>query len=146
MIKYSSLPSHIDQLLPEAIEYLKKRDDIEFAYLFGSFGRGKRFPLSDIDIAVYLKDGKALNEEELIGKKLEIIGALIDLLQTDEIDLVILNTASLLLRMKILEGRKVIVDHNPFLRHRYESLTMREFFDFSVKETQILKRRFHHGR
>jgi len=140
MIKYSLLPSNINQLLLEAINYLQRREDIEFAYLFGSFGKGKPFPLSDIDIAVYLKNIKNLSD-----KRLEILGTLIDLLQTDEIDLIILNNAPLTLQMKILESRKVIVDHNPFLRHQFESITMRKYFDFSIKEANILERKFFHG-
>ena len=73
---------------------------------------------------------------------MEILGALIDLLQTDEIDLVILNIAPLTLRMNILESKKVVVDHVPSRRHHFESLTMREYFDFSVVEKAILERRF----
>ncbi len=69
-----------------------------------------------------------------------------ELLETDEIDLVILNTAPLTLKMKILEGKNVIVDNDPFLRHRYESLTIRKYFDFSIKEMGILERRFLRGR
>ena len=137
MIKYAKLPPNIEDLLQKAIDYLQGRDDIEFAYLFGSFGRENPLPLSDIDLAIYLKDSSEIHE-----KKLEILGALINLLETDEIDLVILNEASLILRMKILESRKVIVDHSPFLRHHYESLTMRQYFDFSIKERAILRRRF----
>jgi len=56
-----------------------------------------------------------------------------------------LNSAPLALRMKILETKKVIVDNTPFLRHHYESLTMKEYFDFSVKEMAILERRFFHA-
>ena len=67
------------------------------------------------------------------------------LLETDEIDLVILNAVPLTLKMKILRNKKVIVDNNPFLRYNYESLTMRKYFDFSIKETGILERRFLHG-
>jgi hypothetical protein len=93
-----------------------------------------------MDIAVYLKEGSDVPE-----KKMEILGTLIDILQTDEIDLVVLNSAPLPLRMGILENKKVIVDHEPFLRHHYESLTMREYFDFSVKEKDILYRRFLSG-
>ena len=124
-----------------AIAYLQSRSDIDFAYLFGSFGKGKPLPLSDVDIAIYLRE--ALDVQE---KKMEILGVLMDLLKTDEIDLVILNEATITLRMKILESKKVIVDHNPFLRHHFESLTMREFFDFSIVEKAILERRFLSGR
>jgi len=137
MIRHKKLPANIEDLIPKALTYLQSMPDILFAYLFGSFGRGKQLPLSDVDIAVYLKDPMVIQK-----KKLEILGALIDILQTDEIDLVILNSASLPLRMRILENKKVVVDREPFLRHRYESLTMREYFDFSILEKQILNRRF----
>jgi len=46
---------------------------------------------------------------------MEILGELIDLLQTEEIDLVILNVAPLTLRMKILENKKSSGRPNAFL-------------------------------
>ncbi len=140
MIRYKKLPANIENLLLKAINYLEGRQDVEFAYLFGSIGKGKRLPLSDVDIAIYLKDSSLIQE-----KKMEILGILMNLLETDEIDLVILNEAPLTLRMKILEGKTVVVDHFPSLRHRFESLVMREYFDFSVVENAILKRRFLSG-
>ena len=140
MIKSRKLPDNIDQLLPKAEAYLQARPDVAFGYIFGSFARGKTGPLSDIDIAIYLKEPQQIPE-----KKMEILGDLIDLLQTDEIDLVIINAAPLPMRMKIIANRKIIADNDPFLRHRYESLTMREYFDFEVREMGILQRRFHLG-
>jgi len=140
MIKYTALPENIERLLPKAEAYLRSKSDVAFAYLFGSLAKGRPKPLSDVDIAVYLSE-----EADLIEKKMEILGKLIELLEIDEIDLVTLNSAPLTLRMKILETKKVIVDNVPFLRHRYESLTMREYFDFSIKEMAILERRFLHG-
>ncbi len=140
MIKHSPLPGNIEDLLPKADAYLRSRPDIAFAYLFGSLARGKPKPLSDVDIAVYLSE-----EGNMVEKKIEILGELMTLLETDEIDMVILNTAPLTLRMKVLENKKLIVDNAPFLRHRYESLTMRKYFDFSIKEMAILERRFLRG-
>src|SRR5512139_1872774 len=104
MIKYKKLPTNIEDMLPKAIDYLRGREDVEFAYLFGSIGKGKRLPLSDIDIAIYLKDLSLMYE-----KRMEILGTLMNLLETDEIDLVILNEAPLTLKMKILESKTVIV-------------------------------------
>ncbi len=140
MIRYNKLPANIEDLLPRALTYLQSKPDILFAYLFGSSGKGKHLPLSDVDIAVYLKE--PTNDQE---KKVEILFELIDILRTDEIDLVILNAAPLPLRMKILENKKVVVDHDPYQRHIYESLTVREYFDFSIKEKDILYRRFLNG-
>jgi uncharacterized protein len=137
MIKYKKLPANIEDLVPKALTYLQSMPDILFAYLFGSFGRGKQMLLSDVDIAIYLKEPTDVQE-----KKMEILGALIDILQTDEIDLVVLNNAPLPLKMRILESKRVIVDREPFVRHHYESLTIREYFDFSILEGRILNRRF----
>ena len=140
MIKYTKLPKNIESLIPRAEIYLQSRPDIHFAYLFGSLAKGTLKPLSDVDIAIYLPEGG-----DIVEKKMEILGKLMELLETDEIDLVILNTAPLALRMKILENKKVIVDHDPFLRHKYESLTMRKYYDLSIKEMAILERRFLRG-
>jgi len=141
MIRISPLPENIEELLPEAYEYLRADKDILFAYLFGSLARKKARSLSDVDIAVYCREGSPFPE-----KKLEILGNLASVLKTDEIDLVMLNRAPLALRMKILENKKVIVDKAPLIRHRYESMTMRQYFDFSYKESFILRKRFFHGR
>ena len=65
-----------------------------------------------------------------------------DLLRTEEIDLVILNTAALPLAYRIMKNKKILVDRDPFLRHRYESLIIREYLDFSVAESRILERRY----
>jgi len=140
MIRHNKLPPNVEDLILKALTYLQSVPDILFAYLFGSFGRGKQLPLSDVDIAVYLKEPTVVQE-----KKMEILGTLIDILQTDEVDLVVLNNAPLPLQRRILQSKKVVVDHEPFRRHHYESLTMREYFDFSIKEREILNRRFLSG-
>ena len=95
----------------------------------------RRNPLSDIDIAVYVKDTGKLDYLELFGK---ISG----LLNTDEVDLIVLNTVPISLAGRVLQDRKVLIDKNPFLRHKYESLTLRKYFDFKIKEGNILKRRY----
>jgi predicted nucleotidyltransferase len=140
MIKHTRLPRNIKGLLSKAEAYLRSRSDVAFAYLFGSLAKGEPKPLSDVDIAIYF-----LDESDIAEKKLDILGDLMELLETDEIDLVILNTAPLTLRMKVIEDKRVFADNVPFQRHSYESLTMREYFDFSIKEMALLERRFRHG-
>jgi hypothetical protein len=68
-----------------------------------------------------------------------------DILNTDEIDLVMLNTADISLVMNIIKSKEIIVDKNPFERHLFESLMMRKYFDFSFKELHQLRRRYLHG-
>lgn len=140
MIKFKQLPDNIESLIPKVTAYLQSNPQIIFAYLFGSLAKGKQQPLSDVDIAVYLKQSS-----NIVECKLSILGKLIDILQTDEMDLVVLNAANLPLVINVLKMKKLIVDKEPFTRHIFESLTMRKYFDFSIKEAAILKRRYLHG-
>ena len=81
MIKNKKLPENILDFLPQVVDFLKTRQKVVFAYLFGSLARDKVLPLSDIDVAIYLKEGVDLNKE-----KMSILQNLIDLLGTEEID------------------------------------------------------------
>jgi len=139
MIKNTLIKQDILKLIPKVEIYLKSRKDIQFAYLFGSFAKDRVTLLSDIDIAVYLIG------DDLSGKRMEILGDLIDILKTDKVDLVILNTAPLTLRMKILQNKRLLADNAPFVRHTYESMTIRTYFDYSKIENNILERRFLNG-
>jgi predicted nucleotidyltransferase len=140
MIKTHKLPANILDLLSSAGDYLNAHPKVIFAYLFGGLAQHQPLPLSDVDIAVYLKEDSNFAE-----CKLDILGQLMDILHTDEIDLVILNRAEISLVFNILKSKKIIVDKNPFERHLFESLMMRKSFDFSFKELNQLRRRYLHG-
>ena len=119
--------------------YLQGRDEVAFAYLFGSMAKGVASPLSDVDIAVYLTGGP------FSEKRLEILGALMDLLRMDNIDLILLNTASEGLRARVIRNKVILADNLPFSRHIFESRTMRAYMDFSKIENRILEQRYLHG-
>lgn len=140
MIKTHRIPKDTLDRISEVKAYLKSHSKALFAYLFGGLAKGKLTPLSDVDIAVYLSDCGDIAQE-----KMEILGILMEILRTDEIDLVILNTASLPLRARIIEKKEILIDKDPFARHKFESLTLREYFDFSLKEMEIYKRRYSLG-
>ena len=125
--------------LIQAENYFRARKDIAFAYLFGSLAENRATHLSDVDIAVYLREGR------FADKRFEILGDLIDILKTDRLDLVILNTASLSLKMKIIQTRRILADNFPYIRHTFESAIMRTYFDFSKMENRILEERYMHG-
>ena len=139
MIRFQQLPEDIEQRLPLASEYLRSHPKVVFAYLFGGLARGERRPLSDVDIAVWLA-GVATAD-----LKLDILGKLIDILGTDEIDLVILNTASPALALNVLRKKRVVADNNPAMRHRFESLAFKKYFDFLPVELGMLTKRVANG-
>lgn len=140
MIKFGRLPENINLFLPDVREYLNKHPKVVFAYFFGGLARGIVSPLSDVDIAIYMADAA-----EIVQEKLEILGKLNELLKTDEVDLVVLNTAPLPLAARVIKNKIILVDKRPFTRHAFESLIMREYFDFSRKEMDIFERRYKLG-
>jgi hypothetical protein len=137
MIKFERLPADILSRIPHVKRVLLDDENIIFAYLFGGLARGDLKPLSDVDIAVYVKDIGNLPEY-----KLKLFDALTEILRTNEMDLVILNTAPVILSGKILQNKQTLVDKNPPLRHAHESLMLRKYFDFTVKEKALFSRRY----
>ena len=84
-------------------------------------------------------------KDAALRARLELASTAAAHLGTDHLDLVVLNSAPLSLAGRILQTRRVLVDRDPFLRHRYESLTARMFHDFRIREHRILSHRFARG-
>lgn len=124
----------------EAGRKLSARPDVGFAYLFGSLASGRGTPRSDVDVAVFLSD-----VSDPVESKLGILGELMEAFGTERIDLVVLNDTPLSLRGRIVGNRRVLSDNQPFERHKFESLTQREFFDFAVRERRLLRRKYRDG-
>lgn len=100
-------------------------EKVVFAYLFGSFARGDDFPISDIDIAVYLS-GKASLADEL-----RLYSTISRELKHDNIDLIILNnTNNIMLLDEIVRYGKVVCDRNPSLRESFELRVLHDAIDF----------------
>ena len=135
MIRFKKIPEDIHQKIDLLTDLFMEDSNIIFAYLFGGLARDKRKPLSDVDLGIYVRNIKGLNYLSLFGKISQI-------LCTDEVDLVVLNSAPISFAGRSLQKRKILIDKDPFLRHKYESRILREYFDFTIKEKEILYRRY----
>jgi predicted nucleotidyltransferase len=135
MIKFKRLPKNINQKINQLESLFSKEPNIIFAYLFGGLLKKRPGILCDVDIAVYIKDVKKLNYLELFSRTTKLLG-------TEELDLIILNTSPLSLKGRIVQNRRILIDKNPFMRHRYESAVLRKYLDFQIKEKAIIKRRY----
>ena len=141
MIKYEKLPADILSRIPDVKHILMEDTNIVFAYLFGGLTKSEVKPFSDVDLAVYIRE-----KDQLAEYKLRLFDKMTQALGTSELDLIILNSAPISLTGRILQTRQVLVDKEPSLRHAYESLILREFFDFKMKEDLLLSRRYGTGR
>jgi len=133
-------PVNADVAAERAGTVLAGTPSVLFGYLFGSLAKGTAGPLSDIDVAVYLKE-----ETDSGEVKLDLTARLMDAQGADRVDVVVLNDAPLPLQARVLRCNRILLDRAPHRRHAFESLVLREYFDFSRFEEAILRRRFSLG-
>jgi hypothetical protein len=114
----------MDREYREQIEdYLKNNKAIQFAYLFGSCARNDHGPLSDIDIAVYVD-----SRFDCFSARLRFMEELSRLVKGHPLDLVVLNTASLILKYEVLRQGVILKEHKK-RRIPFETGVLREYLD-----------------
>ena len=92
---------------------LLKIEDIEFAYLFGSFAADTENPLSDIDIAIYQHTNKSAYDYRMAEFKIE--SDLMNSIPSVEFDVRSLNDAPIIVIGKILnEGTLLFMKDEKF--------------------------------
>ncbi len=136
-IQPQRLSMDVDAIVARCVETLQGIPSIRFAYLFGSLARGTALPFSDVDIAVYVDEFA-----DVVTMRLDLYERLVDCLGSDRVDVVVLNTAPLTLKARVVRCNRILVDLYPSDRHAFESLVLREYYDFSRVEEAILRRRF----
>lgn len=109
-------------------DFLYNREEVVFAYLYGSMARGKENKLSDIDIAVYIDESKK-PASGTFGYRSELITELQSLVKR-EVDLVILSEVSILLAVNILKNGKLLFTKSKKKRIEFHKNIMRKYLDF----------------
>ena len=123
------------------MDYIKifcKYPPIITAYLFGSRARGDFSRISDYDFAVQL-DEKKIRKSKYTDLKLDLIKDLCGALKSDNVDIVILNGAPLLLKHRILKDRKILFCRSQLKRIRNEARILIEYLDEKEYETAFAR-------
>jgi uncharacterized protein len=108
------------------IEELLARDGhVLFAYLFGSHALHKATALSDIDIAVFLG-----NYVDPWYYRLKLVEAFTRLTKNENIDIVVLNQATPLLKHEVI-GAGVILKEAREERLLFETDALRQYLDLN---------------
>jgi uncharacterized protein len=79
-------------------EFSNEQEYVELAYLFGSTTESIEGPLSDIDIGTYLSYKLTKRKDR---KHMELLGELSTLLNTDNLDLLVMNDASQVVNFEV---------------------------------------------
>lgn len=115
----------LDQPARRRLASALDRPGVLVARLFGSHARGEAGPLSDIDIAVWLTQEAADRQ----AFQLELIAAASEALATNDVEVVVLNDASPLLRHRALRDGELLVERDPISRVRLDAATIVEYLD-----------------
>ena len=126
----------IEQYRSQLNEIFKARG-VTLAYLFGSQATGKAGPLSDVDIAALLESTQT--SAARYDTHLLLIGDLMGVLHSNEIDVVILNDAPPLLAFNIVRHGKVIYCPLASARVNYAVHALQQYID--TKPLRQLQRR-----
>jgi len=108
--------------------YLYSREEIIFAYIFGSVARGRENRLSDLDIAIYVDEAKKPKSSSF-GYRSDLI-ADIQPLSKREIDLIILNEVSISIAFSVLKDGKLVFTKSDKKRVEFHESVMRKYLDF----------------
>ena len=119
---------------------LLKIEDIEFAYLFGSFAADTENPLSDIDIAIYQHTNKSAYDYRMAEFKIE--SDLMNSIPSVEFDVRSLNDAPIIVIGKILnEGTLLFMKDEKFY---YDYLVNKsiQYMDYCFIYDPLFKERY----
>lgn len=111
--------------------YFRTRVDVVLAVLFGSFGTAEEHARSDVDIAVLLKSDIPLMDE------LKMSAELSSLLDRDDVDLVLLRSASVTMAHRALSTGRVIFERDCLLTADFVEATINHYHDFGYRLKQI---------
>ncbi|SQB34204.1 type VII toxin-antitoxin system MntA family adenylyltransferase antitoxin [Clostridium cochlearium] len=119
-------------ILDNNIEKLVEDYGIKLLYIFGSYAKGKNTEDSDLDIAVLL------DENYNPMDKLSLIGDLTLIFKRDDIDLVILNSASPVLRHQIIKYGKLVYMESEEVKVFFEVKVLKVYMDMEpFRRTQM---------
>ena len=109
-------------IIKKCKDILIKYEDVVFAYIFGSYAQNRIRRNSDIDIAVYLK--KKIDIDKYLEMKMNLTEVL-----NREVDLVILNDATPLLKYEIYKNNILLFSRDNTLESKYKVKTLFEYSD-----------------
>jgi predicted nucleotidyltransferase len=115
------------EALREQLGEVFSKHGLVAAWLFGSRARQTAGPLSDFDVAVL--PGPVTAAGDRLTLRLDLLGELGRIFETDRVDVVLADEAPPLLGHRILRDGELLYCSDTVGRIRFEVRTLREYFD-----------------
>jgi predicted nucleotidyltransferase len=127
---------NMDVITQEIREFLDKRGEVSLAFIFGSFAEGRLNTESDVDIALLFR------VEPDISTLTDIMNWISNIVKRD-IDIVVLNNASPIIRMQVLRKGRLLKKVDERIYCDFYLRTVKEYDDIKIirraQEENILK-------
>lgn len=127
------------------LNQLFTQSPVDAAYLTGSLSTRTSFGhLTDIDVAILLMD--QIKADQFLDYQLYFLSELAKRLESDAIDIVILNQASLLLKLQVIKYGQILFSRNEKQRISFETKAVMDYLDFKKFDeiqNQALSRRLY---
>ena len=126
----------MDVITQEIREFLDKRGEVSLAFIFGSFAEGRLNKESDVDIAILFR------VEPDISTLTDIMNGLSVIVKRD-VDIVVLNNASPIIRMQVLRKGRILKKVDERIYCDFYLRAVKEYDDIKIirraQEENILK-------
>lgn len=121
--------------MDDAIREVLLRDErIAYALIFGSVARGTNHALSDVDVAIGIRDGVELPFDD----EMHLL-ALLESAVHRRVDLVILNRAPVALAYRVFRDGRVLFERDRAARVERQSRAILEYLDFKWVEEECAR-------
>jgi uncharacterized protein len=98
------------------------------AYLFGSHVKGRTHANSDVDVAVLFD--QAIPKSDRFDRHVNVVMGLTSVLDTDKVDVVVLNDAGHILVFQVLKGKTLVFCADQRARAEFEIVAINQYYDF----------------
>src|SRR5579859_7404619 len=111
------------------LNQLFTQNPVNAAYLAGSLSTRTSFGhLTDVDIAILLME--QIKSDQFLDYQLYFFSELAKRLESDNIDVMILNQASLLLKLQVIKYGQILFSRDEKLRVSFETKAIMDYLDF----------------
>lgn len=127
------------------LNQLFAQSPVNAAYLAGSLSNRALFGhLTDVDVAILLME--QIKSDQFLDYQIYFFSELAKRLESDSIDVVILNQASLLLKLQVIKYGQILYSRDEKQRVSFETKAVMDYLDFKKFDdiqNQALGRRLH---
>ena len=118
------------EIIEKLETFFEKREEVQFAVLFGSLAKGTANKLSDVDVAVMI--APQFEDTTPYGYHATLTADLMQELRRNDVDVIMLDEAPILLKHQILRYGKFIHIRDMQARIKFQVDTLNQYEDFKA--------------